>query len=278
MTVRGWVKGNVQSFTTVVVTGTGQVDGDIRAPKIDIKEGATVLGEVSETPIPKFSTAGIWVVFGFFIFLILFTWIIIALAPQQVRRVDTCIKRYRSRSFVMGFILIILMGPIMAAFALTIVGLIVTLLLPFAYLMAVALGIVSYSMSISRVTIGRLLARPWGMMYQAFLGLLLFSILWFLVAYLKGAADPTMQGFGTTLLVISILITTYPVCTGLGATFLTRFGFSDYVSYRDRTAPGGRSAPAPAPPPIPKAPRTVPPPPRQPDSPKGPTGATPGND
>ena len=278
VTIRGWVKGNVQSFTRVVVTGTGQVDGDIRAPNVDIKEGAIILGEISETPIPKFSAAGIWVVFGFFIFLVLFTWIIIALAPQQVRRVDACIKRYRSRSLIMGFVLIILMGPIMAAFALTIVGLIVTLLLPFAYLMAVALGIVSFSLTIIRLTLGRFLSRPWGMMYQAFLGLLLFSILWFLVAYLKGAADPTMQGFGTALLAISILITTYPVCTGLGATFLTRFGFSDYVSYRDRTAPGGRAAPAPAPPPMPNAPRTVVPPPRQPDSSKGPSGATPGNE
>lgn len=278
VTIRGWVKGNVQSFTRVVVTGTGQVDGDIRAPNIDIKDGAVVLGQISRTPIPEFSAAGIWVVFSFFLFFVIFTWIAVSLAPQQVRRVDSCIKRYRIRSLVMGFLLVILMGPIMAAFALTIVGLIVTILLPFAYLVAVGLGVISFSMAISRVLTGRILARPWSLMYQSFLGLLLFSLLWFLVAYLKGGANPTMQGFGTALLVIAILTTCYPGLTGLGATFLTRFGFSDYISYRDRTAPTGKSAPTPAPPPIPKAPQPSPPPPRHPGQADGPAPSSSGNE
>jgi hypothetical protein len=176
----------------------------------------------------------------------------------------------------MGFLLVILMGPIMAAFTLTIVGLIVTILLPFAYLIGVALGVISFSMAITQVLVGRFVARPWSLMYQSFLGLLLFSLLWFLVAYLKGAANPTMQGFGTAVLVIAILVTCYPALTGLGATFLTRFGFSDYISYRDRTASRGQAAPAPAPPPIPKAPQ--PSPPRHPGQADGPSPSSSGNE
>jgi len=53
--------------------------------------------------------------------------------------------------------------------------------------------------------------------------------------------------------------------SGLGAAALTRFGYRDYISFRERGGPDERAAAAPAPPPMPEGPRwprpVVPPPP-----------------
>jgi hypothetical protein len=48
-------------------------------------------------------------------------------------------------------------------------------------------------------------------------------------------------------LVISIIISTIPVCTGVGAALLTRFGFRNYLSWKDFKT---ETFEAPAPPPL----------------------------
>ena len=80
VTVHGWVRGGIQSYKgRVLVAESGQVDGDIRAPDIVVKPGGMVGGEIhrdesmeafTDIVIRSFSTDGIWIVFGFTVFLL----------------------------------------------------------------------------------------------------------------------------------------------------------------------------------------------------------------
>ena len=121
ITVKGWVRGSVQSINKrVLVTASGRVDGDIRAPRIIVKEGAVVLGDQIVTEqynIPvdvittSFSTDGIWVVFGFTIALLLVAFLTSALAPRQTLVLTECIIGHPVRTCCLG-LLFTLLAPL----------------------------------------------------------------------------------------------------------------------------------------------------------------------
>ncbi|MBD3403349.1 hypothetical protein GF420_10675 [candidate division GN15 bacterium] len=279
--VQGWVQGDVRSYKRVLVTPSGRVDGDVSAPIVDIEEGGLVLGTVSETSNPmdvlQVSTVGIWVVVGIFVFWLIFTFVLVSLAPKQLKNIQSCVGQYQLKSFALGLLLLLLMGPAMAVFAVTLIGLVITILIPFAYLIAMSLGVVTFGNRVINRLMLKLFGRRQSQMFQSLLGVIGFAGIWFLVAVLMTSTDRVAHGFGVALLVVTILLSLYPVCTGLGAAFLTRFGFRPYVSYRDRQAPAADDTPAP--PPIPKAPPVVGPPPTPPPSHRpGSSPLSPGND
>jgi len=275
VTVKGWVKGNVQSYSGMVrVTKSGQVDGDIRAPKIDVKPGGIVRGRQIKTdpldfPVEilkgSFSAAGIWVVFGFTMFLLFTGFLAVSLMPRQVQNIDNCISRHRARTFLLGllfvFLIPILIPMLAVLLAVTIVGIALIPLLPLAYLFALMLGMISIGISLDKGILARYSTAERSLMFRAMIGILLFIALWVAVAVLLGSADPVSVGLGIFLLVVAILATTVPFLTGTGAVVLTLFGFRKYIRFEEKQRETEGAAPAPAPPPIPETPAiTVPPP------------------
>jgi len=219
VTVKGWVRGSVHSFNkTILVTSSGQVDGNVRAPEIVIRPGGIVYGEVIEIPpytIPidiidnQLATEGIWVV------------------------------------------------AIIVLVAITVVGLVVIWLVPIAYLVAFALGMAASGFQLTGPLVRRYAGMTLGSMGTSLAGVLMYMVVWTVVALLLGADTSGYSGYhglGIFLLVVAIVGTTYPLLTGTGAAVLTRFGFRQYVSSRVRETTSAESAPAPAPPPIPKGP------------------------
>lgn len=264
VTVKGWVQGDIQSTNSrVLVTSSGQVDGDIRAPEIIVKPGGVVLGKQKITEhtisIPvellteSFSEAGMWVVFSFTVALMLFAYLASSLMPRQSANVTSCIAEHKAKTFLLGLLFIFLIPFIITLVAVTIVGLAVLPLIPLAYLFALALG-----MGASGRPLTRFLLRSFGtgepsLMFYSLTGVLVYMILWTVVALLLGSGEsnhPVAWGFGIFSLVLSIVATIWPLATGVGAAVLTRFGFRDYISFRDGQVSKGTTAPAPAPPPI----------------------------
>ena len=280
VTIRGWVKGDVQSYNgRVLVTESGVVDGDIEAPEIILKEGARVEGELIETdPLVElpgdvisysFSTGGIWVVTSFTIFFLLTGFIALTLMPAKTENFARSIAQYPTRCYLLGLLLTFLMPMVMALVAITIVGVFVVAFVPVIYLAAYTLGIVSFSLFLGKYLFNKFVSAPRTDLLSFIIGLAVLMALWFIVAILMGSADEVANGFGIFFLVVAILVTTWPVCTGAGAAFLTRFGFRDKVVFREKAGGKKDRAPQPAPPPIPKEPPVVgkPVPPRPPAPP-----------
>ena len=93
-------------------------------------------------------------------------------------------------------------------------------------------------------------------MLPTMLGIFLLSLLWYVAAWMVMASTALLQAFGAVLLFAVALYTTYPALAGLGAAFLTGFGFRAYVGTHSGGA-GNIDAPTPAPPPLPESPPTI---------------------
>jgi hypothetical protein len=267
VTIRGWAKGNVKSHKKVFVSASGRVDGDIEAPKITVKDGGVVLGERREVGSPleleditkSFSANGLIVVLSFTAFLLVFSFLTVSLMPRQMRNFDHCLSRHKLKAYFLGLLFLVLMPLILLLVMITIVGILVVPLVPLVYLVAFGLGIVVFGNILGRQFSLRYFGGEKSMLLQSTLGIVLLMSLWFVVAVLLGAGDDVSQGFGIFFLVVSILLTSFPILAGVGAAVLTRFGFKEY-----RLFTGGQQQPeapmAPAPPPIPEGPSLTTPP------------------
>jgi len=265
VTVKGWVKGDVKSYQgRVLVTATGQVDGDIEAPEVIVREGGEVLGEISEdTPAPELpdfssdsSSVGILVAFIFSFVVVLTAFILVTVFRRQTERVNLCLRSYGARSFVLGFLLVLGLPMLVAAVTITVVGVILLPLVPLAYLLASVLGYIAYGRRLG----ARILGPDASTWLTTSLGALLLMLPWLFTAMLLSTASEVIQGFGVFSLVMSILLTVFLACSGVGGALLTRFGFREYVP-RSEAATTDQGAPAP--PPIPE-------PPAVPDAPNPP--------
>ncbi|UCD62922.1 MAG: polymer-forming cytoskeletal protein [Candidatus Zixiibacteriota bacterium] len=260
VTVKGWVKGDVTSFgKRVLVTSTGRVDGDVIAPEIIVKEGGMVMGEQIVTYIPDitetFSAVGMVVVVVFAAIFVFFGFLVVALMPNQMKIINRCISENQAKTYAVGFFFILLTPVIVLLLVVTIIGSVLTIFVPLVYLFGAVLGMVAFGDRIGSFITARLAGGSRSAIFQSLIGILTLMVLWFAAAFLLGMGGTVSSGFGTFLLVVAIVISTYPVFTGVGAAVLTRFGFKPYVSWRDRQRGDGRPpAPTPAPPPIPSAP------------------------
>ncbi|MDH4157567.1 MAG: polymer-forming cytoskeletal protein [candidate division Zixibacteria bacterium] len=269
VTVKGWVRGNVKSMQKrVLVTETGQVDGNIEAPEIVVKDGGVVLGHLVEEGsiidiedfTPAFSPNGIIVVVSLTVFLMFLSFLIVALMPKQIDNCQTCCQHNPVKTYLLGFLFVFLLPVVMAVLTITIIGVIAVPFVPLLYIFAMILGIVSFGNRIGGRIFGKYLGGRRHMSVQAMLGILVLMALWLAVAVLMGAADATSQGLGIALLVISILIWTVPVLSGVGAALLTRFGFRKHLPWSERQRQKEEpAAPTPAPPPIPEGNNIIPP-------------------
>ena len=275
VTVKGWVRGNVKSIKNrVLVSESGRVDGDIEAPRVVIKSGGEVLGTVSETGDPldlknisvPFSVDGLIIVTSISALFLLFGFLVSTLMPRQFNNMTECIRRYRIRTFLLGFLLLLLLPIVMAVLAITIVGIILIPVVPVAYLVGFCFGVAAVGRLVGR----RILARPRSgersRLAESMTGMLALIAIWYLTAILLGSSSPVSEGFGIASLVIAIIITSYPLLAGVGALVLTRAGFREYKTWRERQMQAGDETGMPAPPPIPETP-SPPPMPQEPTAP-----------
>jgi len=254
--VKGWVQGDVISRERVVVRSTGQVDGDIEAPQIDIRPGGIVLGEQRTKELPEFSApfsaSGLVVGLSLAGLILLSCLIMSSLMSRQSTNIENCLATYRLRTFFTGLLSIFLLPFAVVVVAITIVGIVIAPFVPVLYAVAMVQGLAVYSGIIGKTLSRRLFGSGRTALARMLLGLALLTLFWLVVAVLFGSGDEVSQGFGIFFLVVSILITAFALFSGVGAVILTRFGFREYASWRDRQSDdSGDSAPTPAPPPIP---------------------------
>ncbi len=257
VTIKGWVIGDVESLNErVLVTETGRVDGNIQAPKVVVQEGGIVGGDIVEKASPldidfgaPFSVAGIVVVASFTAFLLISGVLLIIVAPRHVGNFCVCFECCKVKAFFLGLLLWLLLPPLIVLVAITIVGIPLTPLVPLAYLLTAVMGMVAFGNMIGRAFARRFLGGEKSRLFQTTVGILLVMSLWFVSAILLGSSEATAEGFGVFFLVLAILLTAFPVSSGVGAAFLTRFGVREYLDWKDR-AKSATEPPPPAPPPI----------------------------
>jgi len=262
--VNGWVQGSVTSINgKVLVNRSGQVDGNIRAPEIEISSGGVVSGEQTVTtpfqvPVSLLEGNLIWIVMGTGLLILLTGFLIVSLMPTQLRTLGDCIHRYRWRTFLLGLASMVILFPVVITVSIvSIVGLVITPLIPLAYFFGMCMGFVKSGNRLGHHLLSRIGVREPALASASFVGLSLLTIAWVLSVWLSQAAGPMIQAIGTILLVLIALYTALPLFTGLGASLLTRFGFRQYIGLQEQQI-HAQSAPAPAPPPIPETPPSIP--------------------
>lgn len=259
VTVKGWVKGDVTSINSrVMVTQTGRVDGDITAPEIIVKDGGIVLGIEKEGGIITDgggpSPDGLIVVLSFAFIFLFGGFLVVTLMPRQMGNFKACMTGNRTKSFLVGLFFLLASPVLMALLAITIVGIVLLPLVPVVYLIAIIMGVVTFGDSIGKLLMTRFLGEKKSELFQSMTGVLALMGLWFITAILLSSNGQPAEGFGILFLVISILVSCYPVCAGVGSALLTRFGYKSYAAWKRPPGTGTGPAPVPAPPPIPKAP------------------------
>lgn len=271
VTVKGWVKGDVQSINgRVLVTESGQVDGDIKAPDIVVRPGGRVLGKQEISNLMDFPTGkfgeqftvdGLIIVVSLAAFILLVGFIALSLAPRQHDNLSRCLRQYPVRSTFLGLAMVFLLPLIVLVMTITIVGILLVPFVPLAMVIAAAMGVLAFGGRIGQRVLRRYRDEGEPGMMASLGGAVIFMALWLVVAILLGTGDDISQGVGIFFLVISILITLHPVLGGIGAAVLTRFGARQYASFRDRHQSHETGAPSPAPPPMPSVPPLATPPP-----------------
>lgn len=267
VTVKGWVKGDITSYNNrVIVKSTGQVDGNINAPNIIVRDGGVVLGELNEDylELPKFPTKlqdnGFLVIVIIMSTLCVFLFLIIALIPKKLEIVSDCFNKYKLRSTLLGILFFFMMPLVVALVAITIIGIVVVPFVPFVYMFASILGITAFSYTIGNLVFGRFLSSGNKVFMKSLLGFSLFAISWIIgITYMTGSDASGMFGVGIFFFVISVIFSIVPIFGGIGASVLTRFGMRPYSSWKDKIAKNPQSS-TPAPPPMPKGPEIKTPP------------------
>lgn len=262
VTVKGWVKGDIKSYQKrVLVASTGQVDGSIEAPSIVVKDGGVVLGEIIEKQTDinideitsSFSTDGIIVVISLSALFLFASFILIALMPRQLKTFQDCCMKFSYRSYFLGLLFLLLMPVVLTVVTITIVGIILVPFIPFIYIFAIIMGVISFGDRIGCHLFQRFTGSEKHMIIQSATGIVMLMALWLVVAVLLGAGNDVSQGFGIFFLVVAIIISTVPLCSGIGSAFLTRFGFRTYLSWQERQQQRHEQKTSiPAPPPIPQ--------------------------
>ena len=262
VTIKGWVKGDVTSINNrVLISAGGQVDGNVTAPEIIVKDGGVILGQenVSENPLDlinfreTFNFSGFIVIVIIMIVFYLVGLLMKLIMPRHVDNLSECMQEHKLRTTMLGFFLVIISPLIIGLVIITIVGIVISPFIPILYLLAMILGVVTLGQSVGGKLSQLLFKKSVGGIFETFVGMSLFWISWLAMGILMGSSNSVAFGFGVFFLVVSILISLYPVFAGVGAAFLTRFGVRSYTSWKERFGDKQLYHP-PAPPPIPEPP------------------------
>ncbi|RME20643.1 MAG: polymer-forming cytoskeletal protein, partial [Candidatus Zixiibacteriota bacterium] len=262
--VHGWVQGAVTSVNDrVIVARTGQVDGDIRAPEIEIRPGGIVSGEQTiltpvQAPLSLVEGNIGWLLLTFGLLLLVSSFLVTALMPRQLDTVSRCVEQHRWRTFVWGVLTLLVFFPVVLAVAVvSLIGLVVAPLVPLVCFLGIAMGMTVWGRQFGDSLLKRLRVRTVSPILSSMLGIAVWLSLWGSGFWMIRHGGPVTQATVTVVLAVLALLTAFPLLTGLGAALLTRFGFRSYVLLAAELS-GGTRAPQPTPPPVPEAPPTIP--------------------
>ena len=274
--VKGTVNGDVISYKRITVTSTGVINGDARAPEIVRMRGGLIAGSRIETPVPEFPEVQIFqrsssydalTVFTIILLSLLFTgFLAAAIVPKQVQNVRNCINMSFAKSFFIGLAVWFGLGPLIILLTLTIIGIPVAILvLPIALVLAILLGIVGFSRFMGEKLRKYMSWQGESQFRNILIGLAALYFSWILMSLFAISPSGLWSFLYTLFLVVSIIIWSVVVCTGIGSVILTRFGFRDCTKptrgqYRVSVEVGSvKPPPPPSPPPEPSAPPPPPP-------------------
>jgi hypothetical protein len=175
--------------------------------------------------------------------------------PRQINDFGECITGNKLKAYFMGLVFTFLLPLLMTLLGITIVGIVLLPAVPFVYVAAVILGVVAFSNRLGRFLSVRYRGGEQSMLLQTMIGIIALMAPWFVTAILLGSPEGSGAFvLGWVLFGLTTAASTYPLFTGIGAAYLTRFGFRRYGGLRGQERPRRGPAPAPAPPPIPNAP------------------------
>lgn len=258
VTVKGLVDGDVISYKRITVTSTGQITGDARAPEIVKMRGGIIKGRRYETDLPQIpdiklfeetSYTGLVVNLIIFAILLFSGFLSAAIAPRPINRLHLCLDIHFLKSFLIGFIAWILLGPAFALMCLTIIGIPVAI---FILPLAVALAIVMGSLALAQL-VGERIDNFLGGRYKSQLlhlvaGLIILYFSWILMSVFNISPASMSSTLGTLFMVLAIIIWSIGVTAGIGAVIITRYGSRDCEKGIGMTITVQSTPPAPPPP------------------------------
>lgn len=260
--VKGWIKGDIVSVNgRVIVFSNARVDGDIEAPEIVVKDGGEVRGReiIRSTPLnledfaSSFSMDGVIVIIILLAFFLLTAFLYHTLMPRQLANVNQCINQNKLKTTFLGFILLFAMPVLIVLVAITIVGIILTPLIPILYIFAMVMGITLAGNNVGRKITAKYLSGDKQPIFVSMLGIFILIVPWIISMTFWGMGNDVGYTFGGIFLGVACLTSFYPIFSGLGGVLLTRFGFKIFKSWKDRQRTAEPTK-APAPPPIPSTP------------------------
>jgi len=285
--VKGTVNGDVISYKRITVTSTGVINGDARAPEILRMRGGLIAGKRIETPLPDFpevqifertSYASLTVFVIILISLLFASFLATAIVPRQVQNIRNCIKMSFAKAFFIGLAIWFGLGPLIVLLTLTIIGIpVAVFVLPIALVLAILLGIVGFSRFMGEKLKRYITWQGDSQLWNILVGLGALYASWILMSLFAISPTGLWSFFYVLFMVISIIIWSVVVSTGIGAVAMTRFGFRDCSrptkgQYRVSVEVGSvKPPPPPSPPPEPSAPPPPPPtpPPLSDEEPRG---------
>lgn len=249
--VDGTVAGNVVApFGDVHIGPNAYIEGDVVGVSVVAEDEASIGGKIEELPLFRMpwvnegphallklaATAAIAKI----VFVLLFGWLALVLAPNHVVRVSERLRTKPVASFFGGVLVQILILPVFVLLLVTVVGIpLAVLALPLVVLVGTLLGFVACSRIVGEALLGRETGRPRALLFATG-AMVLFAPLALASLLALGGAD-----LGDNLfLVISLLLFVglclmYIVYTaGLGAAIFSRLGSRD-LRPAPVTAPGG---------------------------------------
>jgi len=257
--VEGRVTGDVFSYSMVTVAKTGEIFGDVRAPRIVKMRGAVIHGSRSETDLPqipefqfleKTSYTQLLVNGGLFLFLVFCAFLAVAILPRSIDRLTVCMQTGPVKSFFAGFLTWILLSPAIALLCLTIIGIPIAIIVaPIGLVIGLIMGVVGCSQLVGEK------ARAWfsftydSRLMKVLVGLTMLSLLWLLAGLLQIPPSSISRGFASFFNAIAGIVWFIVVTMGIGAIVMTRFGSRDCRKAMMDKLQQVKVQPSPAPPP-----------------------------
>ncbi len=258
VTVKGMVDGDVISYKRITITSTGLITGDARAPEIVKMRGGIIQGRRYETDLPQIpdirlfeetSYTGLIVSLIIFVVLLFSGFLGVAIAPRPVDRLHLCLDLHFLKSFLIGFIAWLLLGPAFALLCLTIIGIPVAIfILPLALVLAVVMGSLALAQLVGERVDNFLGGRYKSQLLHLVAGLIILYFAWILTSLFKIAPTSMSATLGTLFMVLAIIIWSIGVTAGIGAVILTRYGIRDCEKAISMMVTVQTSPPAPPPP------------------------------
>jgi hypothetical protein len=222
--------------------------------------------------MPGLKFAGLALGVGKALVVLFLAWLVIVIARNRVKVTSDKAKSSTLASFGVGLLTVILAPIAMVLLCITLIGIPVAILLPFALIVAGLFGYTAVGLAIGNRLFGSG-SRVVSVVEAALLGVLLMEAIP-LVGKLIGLPGGILWGLSIPVRIVGYAIIVCAFLIGLGATVLSKFGQAPRFPFQGGVVPPGYVPPAGAPTSVPPAPAMPGPP--APGAPAPGTTAPPG--